>query len=46
VTDLIRMSSVRPDMSRRFVLALAAASMLALSAVPSDAIPAFARKYQ
>lgn len=33
-------------MSRRFVLALAAASMLALSAVPSDAIPAFARKYQ
>ncbi len=43
---MTKVIAMRPRMSRSLAVALAAAALVLLSAVPSDAIPAFARKYQ
>ena len=46
VTAMFSRTPTRRHMSRLITIAIAAAAILFLSAVPSDAIPAFARKYQ
>ncbi len=46
MTAMFNLTFTRRPMSRLITVAIAAASILLLTAVPSDAIPAFARKYQ